>query len=92
MTVTFSRGQANEEKDHEWVVKWERTKVHSTTCRLALLCGVAQAGDIIQITLSPVGDAGNVADPLTGYGSVAYPYSIGTYAVTTGEYAAFSTR
>ena len=50
---------------------------------LGLLCGVAQAGEIIQITLSPVGDPGNAAD-ITGYGSVSCAYNIGTYDVTTG--------
>ena len=55
---------------------------------LALLCGVAQAGEIIQITLSPVGDPGNAAD-ITGYGGVSYNYDMGTYDVTTGQYAAF---
>ena len=37
----------------------------------------------------PVGDPGNVADPLTGYGAVSYSYSIGEYNVTMGQYTAF---
>jgi len=35
-----------------------------------------------------VGDAGNLPD-VTGYGAVAYTYSIGQYDVTTGQYVAF---
>ena len=37
----------------------------------------------------PVGNAGNTADSLTGYGAVGYNYSIGKYEVTTGQYAEF---
>ena len=40
-------------------------------------------------SLVPVGDPGNVADPLTGYGAVSYSYSIGEYDVTMGQYTAF---
>ena len=36
-----------------------------------------------------VGDSGNAADALTGYGAVDYPYYIGCYEVTNTEYAAF---
>jgi sulfatase modifying factor 1 len=37
----------------------------------------------------PVGDAGNAADPTTGYGRVTEAYRIGKYEVTIGEYTAF---
>jgi formylglycine-generating enzyme required for sulfatase activity len=37
----------------------------------------------------PVEDAGNAADPATGYGRVAEAYRIGKYEVTIGEYTAF---
>ncbi|MFM7244823.1 MAG: SUMF1/EgtB/PvdO family nonheme iron enzyme [Planctomycetaceae bacterium] len=37
----------------------------------------------------PVSDAGNAADPTTGYGRVGESYRIGKYEVTIGEYAAF---
>ena len=53
-----------------------------------LLTGRAFAGTV-NIALVPVGDAGNVADPATNYGAVAYPYSIGEYDVTMGQYTAF---
>jgi len=42
----------------------------------------------VLIPTVPVGDPGNAADN-TGYGSVAQPYRIGTYEVTTGQYTAF---
>ena len=53
-----------------------------------LLTGSAFAGTV-NIALVPVGDAGNVADPATSFGAVAYPYSMGEYDVTMGQYAAF---
>ncbi len=53
-----------------------------------LLTGRAFAGTV-NIALVPVGDAGNVADPATNYGAVAYPYSMGEYDVTMGQYTAF---
>ncbi|MCC6124824.1 MAG: SUMF1/EgtB/PvdO family nonheme iron enzyme [Pirellulales bacterium] len=36
-----------------------------------------------------VGDAGNAADPDTGYGKVDYAYKIGTFDVTAAQYNAF---
>ena len=51
--------------------------------------------DAITISWSTVGDPGNapdtavMSDGTTGYGSVPYVYRIGTYDVTTGQYAAF---
>lgn len=36
-----------------------------------------------------VGDPGNKADPLYGYGSVPYVFEIGKYEVTNGEYVEF---
>jgi formylglycine-generating enzyme required for sulfatase activity len=49
---------------------------------------IVRAGTV-NIDLVPVGDAMNIADSRTGYGAVAYPYSIGKYDVTMGQYAAF---
>jgi formylglycine-generating enzyme len=54
----------------------------------ALLAVPVMAGTI-SIDLVPVGDAGNAADPLTGYGAVAYTYQMGKYDVTTAQYAVF---
>lgn len=36
-----------------------------------------------------VGNAGNAADPATGYGAVPYAYNIGKYEVTIAQYAEF---
>lgn len=36
-----------------------------------------------------VGNPGNSADPLTGYGAVGHEYKIGKYEVTNNQYAAF---
>jgi formylglycine-generating enzyme required for sulfatase activity len=55
---------------------------------LANLASLAGAQPVT-ISLSPVGDPGNVADPLTGLGSVPYVYDIGTYDVTVGQYCQF---
>ena len=54
----------------------------------AWVAAVASAG-MLKIPLVEVGDPGNVADPLTGYGAVPYAYQIGEYDVTVGEYCQF---
>jgi len=36
-----------------------------------------------------VGDPGNAADPLTGFGAVGYEYQIGKYEVTNAQYGTF---
>jgi formylglycine-generating enzyme required for sulfatase activity len=43
----------------------------------------------VTIVTVPVGNAGNLADPSTGYGAVGYAYNIGQYDVTAGQYTAF---
>jgi formylglycine-generating enzyme required for sulfatase activity len=50
---------------------------------------VAAWAQPVQIPLVPVGDPGNVPDPLTGYGSVGHSYSIGEYDVTVSQYVGF---
>ena len=47
------------------------------------------ASALITIDTVPVGNAGNAADPLTGYGAVGYDYAIGKYEVTLNQYSAF---
>ena len=63
-----------------------------SVCALALLATGIMAttvqADTVNIDRVPVGNAGNPADT-TGYGAVAYTYSIGKYDVTTGQYTAF---
>ena len=53
---------------------------------VAAVGGAAQA---VTINLAPVANPDNAADPSTGFGAVPYDYSIGTYDVTAGQYAAF---
>ena len=61
---------------------------------LVVLAGVlmpaaGQAGaDALNIKTVPVGDPGNAADT-TGYGAVAYQFSIGKYDVTNAQYGQF---
>jgi formylglycine-generating enzyme required for sulfatase activity len=43
----------------------------------------------VSIDYVSVGNAGNAADPLTGYGAVGYAYQIGKYEVTNTQYGAF---
>jgi formylglycine-generating enzyme required for sulfatase activity len=58
---------------------------------LALAAWACCQSSALAITIAtvPVGDVGNAADPATGYGSVNYAYSIGTYDVTVGQYTTF---
>jgi formylglycine-generating enzyme required for sulfatase activity len=49
--------------------------------------GAARAA--ITIPMVPVGNAGNAADPSTGFGAVAYSYNIGQTDVTATQYTAF---
>lgn len=43
----------------------------------------------VTIDYVTVGNTGNAADPLTGYGSVSYEYNIGKYEVTNAQYTEF---
>lgn len=47
------------------------------------------ASALITIDSVPVGNAGNAADPTTGYGAVGYDYGIGKYEVTLNQYCVF---
>ncbi|MEK7780832.1 MAG: SUMF1/EgtB/PvdO family nonheme iron enzyme [Verrucomicrobiota bacterium] len=44
---------------------------------------------LVTIDSVPVGNAGNAADPATGYGAVGYDYGIGKYEVTLNQYTVF---
>ena len=63
-------------------------RICAVTAAIALLClsVVAQA---ITIDTVAVGNAGNAADTLTGYGSVGYNYNIGKHEVTAAQYTVF---
>lgn len=59
---------------------------------LAVMAGfslVTPALAVVNIVWVPVGNAGNAADPSTGYGSVGYAYQIGKYEVTNAQYTEF---
>jgi formylglycine-generating enzyme required for sulfatase activity len=58
---------------------------------MALSIPLPAQGTALPVTMawSPVGNPGNTADPLTGYGAVAYNYGIGTYDVTNTQYVTF---
>ena len=66
------------------------TALCRTAC--AVVASLVTSGMVsaaITIDTVHVGNAGNVADPLTGYGSVSYEYDIGKYEVTAGQYKDF---
>ena len=50
---------------------------------------ITSASAIVTIDYITVGNAGNAADPDTGYGAVADEYQIGKYEVTNAQYGAF---
>jgi sulfatase modifying factor 1 len=50
---------------------------------------MATASASVTIDWVTVGNAGNAADPSTGYGAVGYNYQIGKYEVTNAQYGAF---
>ena len=54
-------------------------------------CGLMTqpASALITIDTVPVGNAGNAADPTTGFGAVGYDYGIGKYEVTLNQYTEF---
>ena len=59
---------------------------------LAILAGISlvtPAMAVISISWTSIGNAGNPADPATGYGSVDHTYNIGTYEVTNAQYVDF---
>jgi sulfatase modifying factor 1 len=54
----------------------------------ALLCLLAVPAHAVTLDMVTVGNAGNTNDT-TGYGGVNYPYQIGKYDVTIGQYTDF---
>lgn len=66
-------------------------KSFTSAAALAVFAGLAVSTASAHITIPtvPIGNPGNAADPMTGYGSVAYSYNIGTTEVTNAQYAAF---
>ena len=64
-----------------------KTQKLLTSAAIAALITSASAS--VTIDWVTVGNAGNAADPLTGYGAVGYEYKIGKYEVTNAQYAEF---
>ena len=56
---------------------------------LMMFYPLGAVASVVNIDTVLVGNAGNAADPLTGYGAVSYNYYIGTTEVTNGQYAAY---
>ena len=65
----------------------------TTTATAGLLIAASVFGSLASASVTidwvTVGNAGNAADPLTGFGAVAYEYKIGKYEVTNAQYGAF---
>jgi len=64
------------------------TTMFRFTAFFALAFSASAASAEIVMEMVPVGNPGNAADD-TGYGTVDYAYSIGTYEVTAGQYTEF---
>lgn len=56
---------------------------------LAAFTAVTSASTTVIIDYVSIGNAGNAADPTTGYGAVPYEYQIGKYEVTNAQYSEF---
>jgi hypothetical protein len=69
-----------------------RAQVVIAVFMLCLVAVAAARGDVFNmpdgqtsLVLVPVGDTGNVADPLTGFDAVPYSYSMAKYDVTMAQ-------
>ena len=65
---------------------------HTSTIALTVLAGISlvtPAFAVVNMNWTSIGNAGNAADPSTGYGSVDHTYNIGTYEVTNAQYVDF---
>jgi formylglycine-generating enzyme len=69
---------------------WKVLGLAALAAFLVVSSVVPALADTISIATVPVGDAGNLADS-SGYGAVAYNFSMGKYDVTNDQYAAFLT-
>ena len=64
-----------------------KTQKLLTSAAIAAL--ITSAYGSVTIDWVTVGNSGNAADPLTGYGAVGYEYKIGKYEVTNAQYVEF---
>lgn len=67
------------------------SKFLKVVATMSVLCmyGNAVAFQPRDILTVPIGNAGNAADPSTGFGAVSYEYRMGLHEVTNDDYAAF---
>ncbi|TWT97919.1 Formylglycine-generating sulfatase enzyme [Botrimarina colliarenosi] len=56
---------------------------------LAAVAGVPAAAGTVSFDFATVGNAGNAADPQTGFGAVSYNYAISKHEVTNAQYTEF---
>lgn len=56
---------------------------------LVIVAGLVMRVSAVTIPMVTVGNPGNVGDPVTGFGAVAYDYRIGKYDVTNSQYVEF---
>lgn len=59
---------------------------------LAVLAGItlaSTASAAVNMSWTIIGNPGNAADLLTGYGAVGHAHKIGTYEVTNAQYVQF---
>ena len=75
------------EKLSEATMKRIRHFVLLATAVIVALWG--QTAPAVEIETVVIGNAGNAAEPVTGFGSVDYEYRLGIYEVTNDQYAEF---
>ncbi|TWT42859.1 SUMF1/EgtB/PvdO family nonheme iron enzyme [Botrimarina hoheduenensis] len=59
------------------------------TLLLSAVAALPAAAGTVSFDFAPVGNAGNAADPQTGFGAVSYNYAISTTEVTNTQYTEF---
>jgi len=59
--------------------------IGSASAQLATTDTFGTGANQFTLDFRTIGNAGNAADPLTGYGSVGYTYRIGTYAISQNQ-------
>ena len=64
-------------------------KTQNLLSSAAIAALITTASASVTMDWVTVGNPGNAADPLTGYGAVAYEYKIGKYEVTNAQYVEF---
>jgi sulfatase modifying factor 1 len=71
------------------LTKYITLKAQNLLAIMATFALISSATGSVTIDYVIIGNAGNTADPLTGFGAVDYEYKIGKYEVTNAQYGAF---